>query len=110
MTRPTPLSELNRQASRQRKYHPVRPYRWWEYKPMQAEAPEVFYPLVDEDERRAASELLRIRGKRFWPNLGVGILVVFGFRATRAGRAPGGGGLHNLRHRASGPARGSPGR
>lgn len=76
---PTPLSELNRLAARQRKYHPARPYRWWEYKPMQAEAPEVFYPVVDEEEYRAGSEYLLSRGKRFWPNVGVGVLLALWF-------------------------------
>lgn len=75
---PTPLSELNRLAERQRKYHPARPYRWWEYKPMQAEPPEVFYPpregLVDYTSRcvRAGA---RTTEEDFWPTVVAGLFL-----------------------------------
>ena len=76
---PTPVSELSRLAKRQRKYHPVRPYRWWEYKPMQAEPPEVFYP---PREGLDYTSRLRSRGRKddfreedFWPTVVAGLFL-----------------------------------
>jgi hypothetical protein len=38
---PTPVSQLGPLFKRHQKYHPARPYRWWEFEPTPPEAPEV---------------------------------------------------------------------
>ena len=77
---PTPVSRLGAVFERQYKYHPARPYRWWELRPTPPEAPEVFYSRIESHEEYRA----RLRAPRgFWTYvrewiLGFVLLLLFG--------------------------------
>ena len=69
---PTPVNQLGALFERQHKYHPVRPYRWWEFRPTPPEAPEVFYPPVESYEEYVARRRAR-KPPGFWEDMGAAI-------------------------------------
>ena len=83
MSAPTPVNQLARSFKRQQKYHPARPYRWWEFRPTPPEAPEVFYPPVETHEEYVQRHRRMRLSPGFWTYvrewiLGFLLLLVFG--------------------------------
>lgn len=70
---PTPVNQLGKLFMRQHKYHPARPYRWWEFRPTAPEAPEVFYPPVESYEEYVERQRSR-KPPSFWQDVGSAIL------------------------------------
>jgi hypothetical protein len=72
---PTPVSKLGPLFKRQQKYHPARPYRWWEFRPTPPETPEVFYPPVETYEEWKARQPVR-KPPGFWTYVGVAVFLL----------------------------------
>jgi hypothetical protein len=70
---PTPVNQLGPLFERQQKYHPARPYRWWQFRPTPPEAPEVFYPRIESLEEYTARHR---RPPGFWEHVSEGILAL----------------------------------
>jgi hypothetical protein len=69
---PTPVSKLGPLFKRQQKYHPARPYSWWELKPSPPEAPpEAFYRR-----KKTPEEYTAARRQHKPDDLAAGILSV----------------------------------